>query len=44
MQIEQTNRDGKDQQDEKKRAANNQAFCRHTDFQRKSDIIQNLPF
>ena len=41
--IEQKKREGKDQQDEEKRTANNQAFCRHADYQRKSDIIQNLP-
>ena len=39
----QSKRDGKDQQDEEKRTANSQAFCRHADHQRKSDIIQNLP-
>ena len=31
------------QQDEEKRAANNQEFCRHAGYQRKSDLSQNLP-
>ena len=41
--MEQKIRKGKDQQDEEKRTANNQAFCKHADYQRKSEIIQNLP-
>ena len=44
LKREQKIRKGKDQQDEEKKTANNQAFCKHADYQRKSEIIQNLPF
>ena len=40
---EQNIREDKGRQDEEKGAANNQAFCRHADYQRKTVIIQNLP-